>query len=60
LVKIFLIIADVDELTIARASLAETLEKTRFSNATLNEKLNSLCLENESVKRKVDDTEKYF
>ena len=44
----------------ARASLQETTEKTRLTNAGLNDRLNCLDGENENVRRKIADTERYL
>ena len=60
LVKINIIIADADELAVARAHLQETADKTRLTNAGLNDKLNCLEAENENVRRKIADTERYL
>lgn len=52
--------ADADELAVARAHLQETADKTRLTNAGLNDKLNCLEAENENVRRKIADTERYL
>ena len=52
--------ADADELAVARASLQETTEKTRLTNSGLNDRLNCLEGENENVRRKIADTERYL
>ena len=60
MVTYIIILADADELAVARVHLAETAEKARYTNAALNEKLHSLHGENENVMRKIADTERYL
>jgi len=53
-------LADADELAVARGNLLDTADRTREANAILADKINSLDLDNESIVRKVGDTQKYL
>ena len=54
------LLADADELAVARGNLLDTADRTREANAILADKINSLDLDNESIVRKVGDTQKYL
>ena len=47
-------------MTVARASLLETADKTRKTNAMLSDKSHELNLHLQDVNRKIGDTEKYL
>lgn len=54
------LLADADELAVARANLLDTADRTREGNAILADKIHGLDIENEGVLRKIGDTQKYL
>jgi|JI10StandDraft_1071094.scaffolds.fasta_scaffold829958_1 hypothetical protein len=52
--------ADADELAVARGNLLDTADRTREANAILGDKIHSLDVDNESILRKIGDTQKYL
>lgn len=54
------ILADADELAVARSNLENAANKTRQANQLLSERLHELDIQNEDIIRKIADTEKYL